>query len=203
MAIPVKLEVFEGPLDLLLDLIEKAELDITVLSLAQVTDQFLEYVRAMEEENPTEVSAFVVIAARLIQIKSAALLPRQKLNIAEAEQKMQNVIAYTEKLRANYQNANAVFTVEQVQSEKGGFLKPPIYYATGSVIYGYFDPSDQVQLKHGGNAFDLELENVLKIGSIGVSIGNNTVQGIGGTQCVLQFSGKGIECAPGDLIVRR
>lgn len=127
----------------------------------------------------------------------------QKLNIAEAEQKMQNVIAYTEKLRANYQNANAVFTVEQVQSEKGGFLKPPIYYATGSVIYGYFDPSDQVQLKHGGNAFDLELENVLKIGSIGARFGNNTVQGIGGTQCVLQFSGKGIECAPGDLIVRR
>ena len=127
----------------------------------------------------------------------------QKLNIAEAEQKMQNVIAYTEKLRANYQNANAVFTVEQVQSEKGGFLKPPIYYATGSVIYGYFDPSDQVQLKHGGNAFDLELKNVLKIGSISASFGNNTVQGIGGTQCVLQFSGKGIECAPGDLIVRR
>ena len=127
----------------------------------------------------------------------------QKLNIAEAEQKMQNVIAYTEKLRANYQNANAVFAVDQVQSEKGGFMKPPIYYATGRVIYGYFDPSDQVQLKHGGNAFDLELENVLKIGSVGVHLGNNTVQGIGGTQCVLQFSGKGIECAPGDLIVRR
>ena len=127
----------------------------------------------------------------------------QKLNIAEAKQKMQNVIAYTEKLRANYQNANAVFAVEQVQSEKGGFLKPPIYYATGRVIYGYFDPSDQVQLKHGGNAFDLELENVLKIGSIGARFGNNIVQGIGGTQCVLQFSGKGIECAPGDLIVRR
>lgn len=127
----------------------------------------------------------------------------QKLSLAEAEQKMQNVTAYTEKLRANYQNANAVFAVEQVQSEKGGFLKPPIYYATGSVIYGYFDPSDQVQLKHGGNAFDLELENVLKIGSIGARFGSNTVQGIGGTQCVLQFSGKDIECAPGDLIVRR
>ena len=127
----------------------------------------------------------------------------QKLNLAEAKQKMQNVTAYTEKLRANYQNANAVFAVDQVQSEKGGFMKPPIYYATGRVIYGYFDPADQVQLKHGGNAFDLLLENVLKIGSIGARFGNNIVQGIGGTQCVLQFSGKGIECAPGDLIVRR
>ena len=129
--------------------------------------------------------------------------PMMKLNLAEAEQKMQNVTAYTEKLRANYQNANAVFAVDQVQTEKGGFMKPPIYYATGRVIYGYFDPTDQVQLKHGVNAFDLELKNVLKIGSIGACFGNNTVQGIGGTQCVLQFSGKGIECAPGDLIVRR
>lgn len=69
-------DVYQGPLDLLLQLIEKAELDITVLSLAQVTDQFLEYVRQMEEERPSEVSAFVVIAARLIQIKAAALLPK-------------------------------------------------------------------------------------------------------------------------------
>ncbi|MBQ6502528.1 MAG: segregation/condensation protein A [Flexilinea sp.] len=82
----IKTDLYQGPLDLLLDLIEKAELDITVLSLAQVTDQFLEYVRAMEEENPTEVSAFVVIAARLIQIKSAALLPRQKVNIDNVDE---------------------------------------------------------------------------------------------------------------------
>ncbi len=79
-------DLYQGPLDLLLDLIEKAELDITVLSLAQVTDQFLAYVRDMQEENPTEVSAFVVIAARLIQIKSAALLPRQKVNISDVDE---------------------------------------------------------------------------------------------------------------------
>ena len=82
----IETNLYQGPLDLLLDLIEKSELDITVLSLAQVTDQFLEYVRTMQEENPTEVSAFVVIAARLIQIKSAALLPRQKVNIADVDE---------------------------------------------------------------------------------------------------------------------
>lgn len=82
----IETDLYQGPLDLLLDLIEKAELDITVLSLAQVTDQFLEYVRAMQEENPTEVSAFVVIAARLIQIKSAALLPKQKVNISDVDE---------------------------------------------------------------------------------------------------------------------
>ncbi len=69
-------EVYEGPLDLLLDLIEKAQLDITRLALAQVTDQYLEYMHNLEERKPDDVSAFLVIAARLVQIKSAALLPR-------------------------------------------------------------------------------------------------------------------------------
>lgn len=68
--------VYEGPLDLLLELIERAELDITRLALAQVTDQYLAYLREMQEHNPAEVSAFLVIAARLLQIKSSALLPR-------------------------------------------------------------------------------------------------------------------------------
>lgn len=69
-------EVYEGPMDLLLDLIEKAQLDITRLALAQVTDQYLEYMHNLEERKADEVSAFLVVAARLVQIKSAALLPR-------------------------------------------------------------------------------------------------------------------------------
>ena len=72
----VKTDVYAGPLDLLLELIEKAELDITRLALAQVTDQYLEYLHQLQEQNAAEVSAFLVIAARLVQIKSAALLPK-------------------------------------------------------------------------------------------------------------------------------
>ncbi len=72
----VSTQVYEGPLDLLLQLIERAELDITKLALAQVTDQYLEHLRHMEERSPEEVSAFLVIAARLLQIKSEVLLPR-------------------------------------------------------------------------------------------------------------------------------
>jgi segregation and condensation protein A len=68
--------VYEGPLDLLLQLIERAELDITSLALAQVTDQYLEHLRSLSEHRPEEVSAFLVIASRLLQIKSEALLPR-------------------------------------------------------------------------------------------------------------------------------
>jgi segregation and condensation protein A len=68
--------VYEGPLDLLLQLIERAELDITRLALAQVTDQYLEHLRKMTDRQADEVSAFLVIAAKLLQIKSEALLPR-------------------------------------------------------------------------------------------------------------------------------
>jgi segregation and condensation protein A len=72
----VQLPVFEGPLDLLLHLIERAELDITRVALAQVTDQFLGYLASMQERRLEEVVGFLVIAARLLQIKSEALLPR-------------------------------------------------------------------------------------------------------------------------------
>lgn len=68
--------VYEGPLDLLLDLIERAELDITTLSLAMVTDQYLAYIHSLEQAKADEISAFLVIAAKLLQIKSEALLPR-------------------------------------------------------------------------------------------------------------------------------
>lgn len=68
--------LYEGPLDLLLQLIERAELDITKLALALVTDQFLLHLRNMTEGEAEEVSAFLVIAAKLLQIKSEVLLPR-------------------------------------------------------------------------------------------------------------------------------
>lgn len=72
----VSTPVYEGPLDLLLQLIERSELDITKLALAQVTDQYLEYLNQMENRDLDGVSAFIVIGSRLIQIKSEALLPR-------------------------------------------------------------------------------------------------------------------------------
>jgi segregation and condensation protein A len=75
-AYTVQLPVFEGPLDLLLHLIERAELDITRVALAQVTDQFLAVLHTMEERRMDLAAAFIVVASRLLQIKSEALLPR-------------------------------------------------------------------------------------------------------------------------------
>ncbi len=81
----VKLEVFEGPLDLLLKLIEQEALDITLVSLARVTDQYLAYLRLVEEVRPDDLADFVVIAARLLLIKSRALLPKPPRIIEEEE----------------------------------------------------------------------------------------------------------------------
>jgi segregation and condensation protein A len=75
-AYTVQLPVFEGPMDLLLHLIERAELDITRVSLAKVTGQFLAYLHSMEERRIDLTASFVAIAARLLQIKSEVLLPR-------------------------------------------------------------------------------------------------------------------------------
>ncbi|RPJ48201.1 MAG: hypothetical protein EHM21_07770, partial [Chloroflexi bacterium] len=84
----VNTPVYEGPLDLLLQLIERAELDITTLALAQVTDQYLAHLKILQKENDqgqnaAEVSGFLVIAARLLQIKSSALLPRMPVETDE------------------------------------------------------------------------------------------------------------------------
>jgi segregation and condensation protein A len=81
----VTVPVFEGPLDLLLQLIEHAELDITSVSLAMVTDQYLSYIHQIPDIAANEISAFLVIAAKLIQIKSEALLPRPPSREANAE----------------------------------------------------------------------------------------------------------------------
>ncbi|MCJ7716818.1 MAG: segregation/condensation protein A [Anaerolineales bacterium] len=70
--------VYQGPLDLLLQLIETSELDITTLALAQVTNQYLKHLEKLQNLPPDEISAFLVIAAKLIQIKSEALLPHQR-----------------------------------------------------------------------------------------------------------------------------
>jgi len=75
----IETELYSGPLDLLLDLIQKSELDITKIALAQVTDQFLIYVRQNEHADPDYISEFMVIASKLVQIKSEAMLPRAPL----------------------------------------------------------------------------------------------------------------------------
>ncbi|MFH0955667.1 MAG: ScpA family protein [Candidatus Falkowbacteria bacterium] len=81
-----KIDKFEGPLGLLLQLIERQELDITEISLAKIADQYIEYIRSYKGIGPEELADFLVVAAKLLLIKSRALLPFLK---GEAEEEIQ------------------------------------------------------------------------------------------------------------------
>jgi segregation and condensation protein A len=72
----VKTAVFEGPLDLLLHLIERDDLDITTVSLVQVTDQYIAALKAGDSIDLRALAEFVAVGARLMLLKSRALLPR-------------------------------------------------------------------------------------------------------------------------------
>ena len=73
----VKLEAFEGPLDLLLHLIEKNKVDIYDIPIVEITEQYLEYVSKMPKDDLDLTSEFLVMAATLIDIKSKMLLPKE------------------------------------------------------------------------------------------------------------------------------
>ncbi len=78
MSIPVKLEAFEGPLDLLLHLIDKNKVNIYDIPIVLITEQYLEYISAMETRDMDIMSEFLVMAATLVHIKSKMLLPRDE-----------------------------------------------------------------------------------------------------------------------------
>lgn len=84
-AFQVSLDVFEGPLDLLLKLIERKQLDISKVALAEVADSFLGYVSAHPDIPSAPLASFVWIASKLILIKSQALLPRPPIPAATDE----------------------------------------------------------------------------------------------------------------------
>lgn len=71
----IKIEKFEGPLSLLLKMIEEEEMDITQINLAGIADQYIEYIKNNKNINPDDMADFLVIAAKLLFIKSKALLP--------------------------------------------------------------------------------------------------------------------------------
>lgn len=80
MSLNIKIENFEGPFDLLLHLIKKSKMDIYDIKIHEVTNQYLEYIHAMEEMDLEITSEFIVIAATLIEIKSKMLLPKSKID---------------------------------------------------------------------------------------------------------------------------
>lgn len=82
----LKLEVFEGPLDLLLHLIKENKMDIFDIEIESITKQYLDYIHKMKEQNLDIASAYLVMASELTLIKARMLLPRPKVDEEETEE---------------------------------------------------------------------------------------------------------------------
>lgn len=92
MGIPVKLQVFEGPLDLLLHLIDKNKIDIYDIPIVEITNQYMEYIREMERADLNVMSEFLVMAATLLDIKCKMLLPKEVNEEGEEEDPRQELV---------------------------------------------------------------------------------------------------------------
>ena len=78
MDLKIKLQVFEGPLDLLLHLLEKNKVNIYDIPIVEITSQYMEYINEMKRQDLNIVSEFLVMAATLLDIKSRMLLPKEE-----------------------------------------------------------------------------------------------------------------------------
>ena len=138
MALEVKLQAYEGPLDLLLHLIDVNKVDIYDIPIAQITDQYLEYIRAMEKENMDVTSEFLVMAATLLDIKCRMLLPkevneegeeldpRQELVEKLLEYKMYKYMSFELRERSSAESRE-MYRERRLPKEVAGYM-PPIDY---------------------------------------------------------------------------
>ena len=136
MGISIKLQQFEGPLDLLLHLIDKNKVDIFDIPIVEITNQYMEYLHAMETEDMSVMSEFLVMAATLLDIKARMLLPkevneegeeedpRQELVERLLEYKMYKYMSY--ELRDRQMDAEHMLYREQSLPKEVQQYKPPV-----------------------------------------------------------------------------
>lgn len=138
MALEVKLEAFEGPLDLLLHLIEKNKIDIYDIPIVEITEQYLEYIRQMEAEDMNVMSEFLVMAATLLDIKCRMLLPPEVNEEGEEEdpraELVQKLLEYkmykymSFELKDMQSSAGRNFYKPETMPEEVAAFKPPVDY---------------------------------------------------------------------------
>lgn len=135
MALPVKIENFEGPLDLLLHLIDVNKFNIFDIPIVEITEQYLEFVRNMETKDLNIMSEFLVMAATLLEIKAKMLLPvevdedgeeidpREELVQKLLEYKMYKYMSYELKDRMQ-DAAKAMYKQPTIPEEVEGYIEP-------------------------------------------------------------------------------
>ncbi len=124
----VKTDVFEGPLDLLLHLINKLEIDIYDIPMAEITEQYLSFIKTMKTIELNVASEYLVMAATLLHIKSKMLLPKEKVEIDDTyeedprEELIERLIEYRK-----YKEA-ALKLKEKETGNEQSFTRPPIMF---------------------------------------------------------------------------
>lgn len=123
----VKLPLFEGPFDLLLFFIERDELDIYDIPISTITNDFLDYIRKMEQLNIEVASEFILVAATLMRIKSKMLLPRPQLDdqgneIDPREELVRHLLEY-KKYKSVIDNFHKLEEVELMKEKRGNLMK--------------------------------------------------------------------------------
>ncbi|MFV0528907.1 MAG: segregation and condensation protein A [Lachnospiraceae bacterium] len=144
MAISVKLEVFEGPLDLLLHLIDKNKIDIYDIPIVEITEQYLDYVKKMSHEDLAVVSEFMVMAATLIQIKCSMLLPREVNEEGEEEDPRAELVERLVEYKL-YKKMSGELRDFMLQAEKVLYKKPTI----PEEVLAYRPEADPAELLQG------------------------------------------------------
>jgi len=146
-AYTVKLDTFEGPLDLLLHLIKKHEVDLYEIRVSQVTDQYLEYLKVARELNLDIAGEFLVMAATLIYLKSRALLPPEERDEFDDEEPLDPEAQLIQQLieHERFQKVATalaqrpvlgrdVFRRTVVESSPGEFVEPPRPAGVGDLL---------------------------------------------------------------------
>ncbi len=159
MAISYKLEKFEGPLDLLLHLIDKNKVDIYDIPIVEITRQYLEYVNQMEREDLNIVSDFLVMAATLLDIKSRMLLPAKEDEEGEEEDPRAELVARLLEYKRYKMMAQELLDLEE--DAQGILFKPP---TVPKEVAKYEPPVDLDQLLDGLTLAKLQriFEGVMK-----------------------------------------
>ncbi len=124
-AFQLQLPVFEGPLELLLHLIEREEMDITAVSLVQVTDQYLSHLRSGEQIDATALAEFIAIGARLLYLKSRALLPQPAVDDEEEEELSDDLVQRLREYRRYKEAAGTLREIEEMGLRAYPRLAPP------------------------------------------------------------------------------
>jgi segregation and condensation protein A len=127
----VAVEGFTGPFDLLVRLVERRELDVMAISLAEVADQYLEHLSAFRLRDPEHLTAFLVVAAKLLLIKSALLLPAAPR--ASVEAVVEDPTDLTERLRVYRQFRQAAdWLGARAEAGQRSYPHPPSQYVPTS-----------------------------------------------------------------------